>query len=276
MAIGKEYFKVNGLIHAVEGYVGGASNIPLYVPVKFDTNAAGYGAAMIAQIPYVIQCTSPTDDGYFGILYPSEGTEYTWSSSTGFYEAAPGQKIIVARPGSICYAMLDSGAAINTTGATYGGYVSADTNGVDSTAAGQYVAGKIIIEATAYAGANGHFALIEVMDGSITGRFLTADTGTQNIAGDGAITFTKAFNICKLSKAGAGAITIADPVSADFGKVVMVYSSTAQAHVITAGANKINGDMVTATFGGAAKDYVTFMCDGAVWIRTGSLNVTLA
>lgn len=257
-----------------------AATLRLGQPVKLAVNSTYYGYAMVQQVPYVIACTSATDDGCIGIAYPDNATKYTKNSSTGHYEAVVEDVINVVIKGP-CYADIDVSSTINTTTATYGPYVSAGTTGIVETpipAAGavSYYIGKLLIEATGYDGSLFHEVLIDVGTGAIGGA--TLDFNTQELTGNGAITFTKRINHCKLNKAGQIAATLADPVAGDIGKIVHIHSATAQAHTVTtASASMIEATFSIGTFGGAISDYITLMCVGtAGWIRLGSVNVTLS
>ncbi len=100
----------------------------------------------------------------------------------------------------------------------------------------------------------------------------------QAITGDGAITIAN-YALVILSKAGAGAITLAAPTSGTHDRFeVTVVSSTAQAHVITGGVDGFNakGSSGTATFGGAIGDSVTFVAHGGHWYTKSLVNVTIA
>lgn len=255
-----------------------AATITLGTPVKLAVNATYYGYAMVEQIPYVIKCTSATDDGILGIAYPDNATEYTKNSSTSHYEAVVGDIINVVIKGP-CYADIDSVSTINTTTADYGPYVSAGTSGIVKTpvptaGTSSFYVGKLLIEATGYDGSLNHEVLIDVGTGAIGGS--TADYVLQTLAVDGAVTFTKLINECQLTKAGVTAATLAVPVAADIGKVLVIYSATANAHVCTSAAVNVMGYSIM-TFGAAAKNYIALKCIGtAGWVILGSLNVTLS
>lgn len=79
--------------------------------------------------------------------------------------------------------------------------------------------------------------------------------------------------------AGAGAFTLAAPTTVtDDGKIVVVVSATAQAHVITGGVDGFNakGSSGTATYGGAIGDAVIFVANGGHWYTASKVNVTIA
>jgi hypothetical protein len=99
----------------------------------------------------------------------------------------------------------------------------------------------------------------------------------QAITGDGAITIQNAYVV--LSKAGAGAITLAAPTAGTHdGIVIEVIAISAQAHVITGGVDGFNakGSSGTATFGGAIGDSVTFRAYNGHWYTVALVNVTIA
>lgn len=257
-----------------------AATVRLGTPVKLAVNSTYYGYAMVQQIPYVIQCTAATDDGVIGIAYPDQSTSYTKNSSTGHYEAVVEDIINVVIKGP-CYADIDVSSTINTTTADYGPYVSAGTTGiiaspVPTAGTTDFYVGKLLIEATGYDGSLFHEVLIDVGVGAYGGS--TMDFATQELTNNGAVTFTKRINHCKLNKAGVIAATLADPVAGDIGKIVHIHSATAQAHTVTcASASMIEATFQTGTFGGAISDYITLMCVGtAGWIRLGSVNVVLS
>jgi hypothetical protein len=100
----------------------------------------------------------------------------------------------------------------------------------------------------------------------------------QSITGDGAITIAPK-SLVYLSKASAGAITLAAPTSGTHdGYEITVVSMTAQAHVITGGVVGFNakGSSGTATFGGAIGDSVTFVARTGNWYTKTKINVTIA
>lgn len=103
-------------------------------------------------------------------------------------------------------------------------------------------------------------------------------TPVVTISGDGAITIAP-FTIVRLSKGSAAAITLAAPTNSTHdGYIVMVFSSTAQAHVITGGVDGFNakGSSGTITFGGAIGDSVTLVAMGGHWYTLAKVNATVA
>ena len=116
---------------------------------------------------------------------------------------------------------------------------------------------------------------------SVSG-ILTATGGVVSpvttIAGDGAITIAPSAMI-KLSKGTAAAITLAAPTTTTHdGYKVMVFSTTAAAHVITGSVDGFNakGSSGTITFGGAIGDSVSLVAMGGHWYTTSKVNATVA
>ncbi len=255
-----------------------AATLTLGTPVKLAVNATYYGYAQVQQLPYVIKCTSATDDGCIGIAYPDNSVTYTKNSSTGHYEAVVEDVINVVIKG-VCYVDIDSGSTINTTTASYGPYVSCGTTGiiespVPAVGATTFYVGKLLIEATGYDGSLAHEVLIDVQTGSFGSPVL--EYVGQTLAVDGAVTFAKGYNECHITKAGVLAGTLAAPTAASAGKILVIMSDTANAHVVTSAAVNIMGYSIM-TFGAAAKNYIALQCVGASgWIQLGGLNVTLS
>jgi hypothetical protein len=100
---------------------------------------------------------------------------------------------------------------------------------------------------------------------------------SQAITGDGAITIQNA--IVLLSKAGAGAITIAAPTAGTHdGILIEVITLTAQAHVITSGVEGFNdkGSSGTVTFTAAIGNSVTLRAWNGNWYVVNANGVTVA
>lgn len=117
-------------------------------------------------------------------------------------------------------------------------------------------------------------------DGNISMRNLTVDTLTGTTAGVAATDYTDSGAIdpavftAELSKAGVSAMTLAVPGATNWPKFLLVYSSSAQAHVITV-TGLVGGD--TLTFGGAIGDSVTLKAISASeWVIAEVINVTLS
>lgn len=61
-----------------------------------------------------------------------------------------------------------------------------------------------------------------------------AQFASQALTDDGAITFTKRYNLCTLNKAGVINATLGSPVESDNGKILIIQGLQAQANVVTA------------------------------------------
>lgn len=266
-----KYINPNDPVWTVRAYVGGASAINFGVPVKLDVNAAGMTAAINAQVPYVIQCTSESDDGIMGIIYPCKDVKYAQNSSTSQWYAAAGQMVEVVVQG-VCYAM--AGGAINTTTADYGPLVSAGATGVVACpSANSYCIGKIMIENASYDSATDSEVLLYV-ERAVIPALPAAQTQVANV--DGAITITNG-TLIVTKAAAAAALTLAAPAAGDNYKILKIVSTTAKAHQITFGAGKINGGAnTTLTLGGAIGDAATILAYGTVWYTLSTINATVA
>lgn len=264
------YINPNDPVWTVRAYVGGASAINFGVPVKLDVNAAGMTAAINAQVPYVIQCTSESDDGIMGIIHPCKDVKYAQNSSTSEWYAAAGQMVEIVVQG-VCYAKV--GGAINTTTAVYGPLVSAGATGVVACpSANSYSIGKILIENASYDSATDSEVLLYV-ERAVIPALPAAQTQVANV--DGAITITNGTLI--VTKALAAALTLAAPVAGDNYKIIKIISTTAAAHQITFGAGKINGGAnTTLTLGGAIGDGAVILAYGTVWYTLSTRNATVA
>jgi hypothetical protein len=100
---------------------------------------------------------------------------------------------------------------------------------------------------------------------------------TQAITGDGAITIQNA--VVLLSKAGAGAITIAAPTAGTHdGILIEVITLTAQAHVLTSGVEGFNdkGSSGTVTWTAAIGNSVTLRAWNGNWYTVVKNGVTVA
>lgn len=93
---------------------------------------------------------------------------------------------------------------------------------------------------------------------------------------DGAIDMV-AGGVCMLTKASAGAYTLAAPY-AD-GALLVIVSTTAAAHVVTQttpGFNNLGASGDVATFTAAAANYLVCVSQGGIWWVINKLNVTIA
>lgn len=100
---------------------------------------------------------------------------------------------------------------------------------------------------------------------------------TQVMSADGAITIKDGVVIA--TKAGVCAMTLAAPVAgADDGKILVIDSTTAQAHTLTV-AGGLRGAGASAdvgTFGGAIGDGVSLYAYNGAWYPIRNTNVTFA
>jgi hypothetical protein len=102
----------------------------------------------------------------------------------------------------------------------------------------------------------------------------------QHIAAAGAITVTS--GTVFLNTGTAGAISLAAPVAGlpsaggNDGQSLTIIAIDAEAYVVTAPANAINGSKHIATFGGAVGDSIDLVAYGGVWYQDGTpLGVAL-
>lgn len=121
------------------------------------------------------------------------------------------------------------------------------------------------------------------LTGNVTGNVAGVLTGGQKdtvttITGDGAITIAP--GAVKLSKGSAAAITLAAPTTTTHdGYILRIFSSSAQAHVVTGGVDGFNakGSSGTLTFGGAIGDSIVLIAMSGHWYTLGApRNVTVA
>lgn len=84
--------------------------------------------------------------------------------------------------------------------------------------------------------------------------------------------------VAKLTKAGVGVMTLADPAAEDDGLTLEIYSETAQAHTVTntTGFNGGSTGSDVGTFGGAIGDGFTLVARNGIWWVHNNVNVTLA
>lgn len=126
--------------------------------------------------------------------------------------------------------------------------------------------------------------------GNVTGN-VTGDV-TGNVAGlltggvkhtialasaDGAISVVDVAKAVIVTKAGVCAMTLADPATADNGKVMMIVSSTAYAHTVTntTGFNGGSTASDVATFGAAAGNSLILLAYAQRWYAISLTGVTL-
>lgn len=133
---------------------------------------------------------------------------------------------------------------------------------------GSTIATNTIAETTADAGVTIDGMLIK--DGAVG--------VVQAITGDGAITIANNSTVV-LSKAGAGAITLAAPTAGTHDRfTITVIAISAQEHVITGGVVGFNakGSSGTITFGGDIGDSVTLRAYNGHWYTIANVNTTVA
>lgn len=111
---------------------------------------------------------------------------------------------------------------------------------------------------------------------ALTGKPTVYSTDT-NIPGDGAIDITLG-DLFNLSKGSAAAITLADPVAGDNGRVINIRSASAFAHVITVagglGGAGATDDVITFTNRIAAN--VTLKAVNTKWMLVGQYLAAVA
>ena len=102
-------------------------------------------------------------------------------------------------------------------------------------------------------------------------------TTVTTISGDGAVDITLG-DYFRLTKGSAAAITIADPVAADNGRVVMIVSASAFAHTITVagGIGGAGGTDDVITFTNRAAASVTLKAVNGAWWVVGSYLSAIA
>lgn len=231
----------------------------------------------------------------FGILLPKyEGNN---PQDEGFIEAAGFNKSSDYKSNAMG-SVLVSGAAdvvVDTGGVTAGKLVClGDAGKVKNWPAGS---GATIIGIALQTAAAGKKALIWFKPDILTintmfvdylnknidlqiGEYFTANLTTalndynesqfasQALTDDGAITFTKRFNLCTLNKAGVINATLDSPVESDNGKILVIQGLQAQKNVVTADdALAIDGlyKIYTAT-GSAANEKLVLIAMHTKWI----------
>jgi hypothetical protein len=121
--------------------------------------------------------------------------------------------------------------------------------------------------------AGGFSQAIEAQVGNTAGALAT----TQTL--QGAIPIQQHFT---LGSAGAITVTLPTPLAGsqqnggDDGKILMFSTLTAQAHVVTTAANKIQTNKVTATSSAAIGNFLILIANGGFWWAVSNLNFTLA
>lgn len=113
----------------------------------------------------------------------------------------------------------------------------------------------------------------DITDGSQS----QAPVRTQIVTATGAITISA--GVVFLTKAGVAVMTIAAPAVGMDGAMLVIVSSTAQAHTVTFATTGFNGGGAgsdVATFGGAIGDSMIIVAYDGDWLVVGNENVTLA
>lgn len=110
----------------------------------------------------------------------------------------------------------------------------------------------------------------------VTGKPTTYSTDTT-ISGDGAIDISLG-DLFLLTKGSAAAITLADPVAADNGRVICIRSGSAFAHVITlaSGIGGVTSTDDVITFTNRASASITLKVINAKWWVVGSYLAAIA
>lgn len=99
---------------------------------------------------------------------------------------------------------------------------------------------------------------------------------TQTISATGAGVISIKNGTVFLTATGAATPTLAAPTAGaitaggDDGKKLVIQSTTAQAHVVTTPANKINGADDTATFGNAVGNSIELVAFNGIWYVVGT------
>lgn len=106
--------------------------------------------------------------------------------------------------------------------------------------------------------------------------------GQNCIAAPGATDALPLYGNVFVTKAGVDAMTLATPTAGSIaaggndGQILVVKSTTANAHTITTATNKINGNKAVATFGGAVTDFIVLIAFNGVWHVIASSGITLS
>lgn len=110
----------------------------------------------------------------------------------------------------------------------------------------------------------------------ITAKPTVYSTDTT-ISGDGAVDFSLG-DLFLLTKGSAAAITLADPVAADNGRVICIRSGSAFAHVITlaSGIGGVTSTDDVITFTNRASASITLKAINAKWWVVGSYLSAIA
>lgn len=96
----------------------------------------------------------------------------------------------------------------------------------------------------------------------------------QAMTADGAITIKN--GIVTLDKAGALAATLAAPAAGDNGKMLTIYSLTAQAHTVTIAGSPASTSDDVATWTNQIGNSLTLRAYGQKWYVVGAMGVDVA
>lgn len=112
---------------------------------------------------------------------------------------------------------------------------------------------------------------------SINGQDVQESENVQRFVADGGTIAVRRSRYTLVCLAVASADTALPlPTQADNGKIIMIWSEFAHAHVITTPATGINGALHLATFGAALGNSVTFVARNASWWCLSNVGVVLS
>jgi len=190
-----------------------------------------------------------------------------------------GTSQVVDLQGNAAALVLDDAAVVTLDGNT-AGHAKLKVSGstvVDASAAATALTGTLSVSGAATLSAA---ATVGTTLG-VTG-ILTATGGIKlpvvTITGDGAITIAP-FTLVKLSKGSAAAITLAAPTNTTHdGYIVIVFSTSAFAHVITGGVDGFNakGSSGTITFANSIGSATVLVAMGGHWYTLAGIGATVA
>lgn len=254
-----ELYHVRPEMKTIEAVAGGT--IYFNRPVKPDS--ASITTMVAKERLYAVQDTSATSKNCIGIAYPARGMNEEYAFDSGGWYAVAGQRILIVQPGSNCHVRVGTSWAAGTDplGTIHASGVQAQGGTTNMTLC------RALIPTTYAAG---DYAFCEIL--CDTG--LTHNYTTKAFATDGAIDIVE--GVAELSKsASAGAYTLAQP-TAGTGKILVLVSSTARAHVVTLGSGTWGngGTNNKITFGGAKGDSAVIVEYGAYWYIISLHNAT--
>lgn len=109
---------------------------------------------------------------------------------------------------------------------------------------------------------------------------LDAPYGVTVLSASGAVAVTQGF--CPITKAGVAVLTLALPVAGlpsaggNDGQRLRFLDTGGHAHTITTPSNGINGNKLTATFGGTAAQFLDLTAYNGVWYEGANSGITLS